>query len=60
MISFPIEMAIDDVVVPSPKVNGITRKTEKIWSKNTGRTASGKMQGRLWALKPPIQSPGRR
>ena len=48
---FPIEMSIDGVVVPSPKVDGISRKSEKIWSKNTGRTASGKMQGTIIGVK---------
>lgn len=47
----PIELSIDGVTVRSPKVGGITRKTEKIWSKNTGRTASAKMQGTIKAIK---------
>jgi len=47
----PIEMSIDGVTVRSPKVNGITRKTEKIWSKNTGRAASARMQGTIKAIK---------
>lgn len=48
---FPIEMAIDGVIVPCPKVGGLTRKTEKIWSKNTGRSATAKMQGTIKAIK---------
>lgn len=48
---FAIEMTIDGISVPSPKVNGITRKSEKVWSKNTGRTASGKMQGTIVGVK---------
>ena len=51
MYRFPIEMSIDNVIVRSPKVGGISRKTEKIWSKNTGRTASARMQGTIKAIK---------
>lgn len=46
-----IEMSIDDVMIRSPKVGGMTRKKEKIWSKNAGRTASAKMQGTIIAIK---------
>lgn len=51
MIVHAIEMAIDDVPVPAPKIGGMTRKLEKVWSKNTGRTASAKMQGTIIAAK---------
>ena len=51
MFQHPIELEIDGVRVRSPKVGGITRKAEKIWSSNTGRTASGKMQGTITAIK---------
>lgn len=51
MFRHPIEMSIDGVIVRSPKVGGITRKPEPIWSKNTGRTASQKMQGTIKAIK---------
>lgn len=51
MNRFPIEMSINDVIVKSPKVGGLSRKPEKIWSKNTGRTASAKMQGTIKAIK---------
>lgn len=51
MFRYPIEMAIDGVMVKSPKVGGITRKPEKIWSKNTGRSASLKMQGTIKGIK---------
>lgn len=46
-----IKMEIDGVPVRSPKVRGITRKSEKVWSKNTGRTTSGRMQGTILAIK---------
>ena len=47
----PIAMSINGVVVKSPKVGGMNRKAEKVWSENTGRTASGKMQGTIKAIK---------
>lgn len=46
-----IELYIDGVQVRAPKPGGITRKVEKIWSKNTGRTATAKMQGTILATK---------
>lgn len=51
MFNHPIELEIDGIIVRSPKVGGITRKAEKIWSSNTGRTASGRMQGTINAIK---------
>lgn len=51
MFRNPIEMEIDGINVRSPMAGGITRKTEKIWSKNTGRTASQRMQGTIKAVK---------
>ena len=51
MFNYPIELAINGTTVKSPKVGRITRKAEKIWSSNTGRSASGKMQGTINAIK---------
>lgn len=51
MFQYPIDLEIDDIKVRSPLVGGMTRKTEKIWSKNTGRTASQRMQGTIKATK---------
>lgn len=51
MEQYPIEMTIDDVPVPAAKLKGMTKKSEKIWSKNTGRTASLKMQGTIKGVK---------
>ena len=51
MSHYPIEMTIDDVVIPAAKISGMTKKSEKIWSKNTGRTASLKMQGTIKGIK---------
>lgn len=51
MINHPIELQFDDTYVKSPKVGGVTRKPEKVWSSNTGRTASAKMRGTIKAIK---------
>ena len=51
MDRYPIEMTIDDVAIPAAKLSGMTKKSEKIWSKNTGRTASLKMQGTIKGIK---------
>lgn len=51
MFRNPIELEFDGVRVKSPAVGGITRKPEKIWSKNTGRSASQQMQGTIKAIK---------
>lgn len=34
-----------------PALNGIEESQEKIWSKNTGRTSSGKMTGDIVTIK---------
>lgn len=47
-----IKLKIKGVQVPAPKApGGISRKSEKVWSNNTGRTASGKMQGTILTIK---------
>ena len=51
MLLFPIEMSIDGVMVKSALIGGMTKKIEKIWSKNTGRSASLKMQGMIKGVK---------
>ena len=51
MLLFPIEMSIDGVMVKSALIGGMTKKIEKIWSKNTGRSASLKMQGTIKGVK---------
>lgn len=40
--------------MPTPKLEGVTLGTQKIWSKNTGRTANGTMVGDIIALKKTI------
>lgn len=51
MTIYPIMMEIDGVIVKTPKVCGTKRKANKIWSKNTGRSASQKMMGTILAIK---------
>ena len=46
-----ITLKINGVQVKAPKVGGITRKSEKVWSSNTGRTASTKMVGTIKGIK---------
>lgn len=46
-----IELIINGTEVKAPKVGGITYKAEKVWSSNTGRTASGKMVGTIKCIK---------
>lgn len=45
------ELIIGGVTMPTLKLNGLTITKEKIWSKNTGRAASGEMVGDLIATK---------
>lgn len=46
-----IKMKINGVTVKPPKIGGITYKSEKVWSSNTGRTASGRMVGTIKTIK---------
>lgn len=46
-----ITLKINGVQVKAPKVGGITRKPEKIWSSNTGRAASTRMVGTIKGIK---------
>ena len=45
------DLKIDGVVIPAPKVKGMKIKPEKIWSKNTGRTAATTMVGTILEIK---------
>lgn len=45
------DLTINGVTMPSPALQGVTISTEKIWSKDTGRTSSGKMVGTIVAIK---------
>lgn len=46
-----IELKINGIKVKAPKIGGITRKPEKVWSSNTGRTASTRMVGTIRGIK---------
>lgn len=48
-------LVVDGVTMPKLKKNGLTIKKEKIWSKNTGRAASGNMIGDIVAIKYTLQ-----
>ena len=45
------DLYINGVRMPDPALEGVTVSREKIWSSNTGRTASGKMTGTVVAVK---------
>ena len=46
-----LKLKINGVQVKAPKVGGFSYKPEKVWSNNTGRTASCKMVGTIKAIK---------
>ena len=45
------EITINGYRIPVPNENGFKRTKNKLWSSNTGRTASGKMVGDIKAVK---------
>lgn len=45
------DLVVNGVTLPAPALNGVTISREKIWSANTGRTASGKIVGTIVAQK---------
>lgn len=49
------DLKINGVAMPDPALEGVTIATEKVWSSNTGRTASGKMVGSVIAKKTTIK-----
>lgn len=49
------ELIFDGEVMPMPKLEGITVSQEKIWSKNTGRTANLQMVGDIKGIKKTIR-----
>ena len=49
------ELKINNVSMPDPALEGVTVATEKVWSANTGRTASGQMVGSVIARKTTIK-----
>ncbi|MGM9594205.1 MAG: hypothetical protein ACI3U8_07610 [Candidatus Onthomonas sp.] len=48
-------LTINGETMPDPALEGVTINTEKVWSSNTGRTASGKMVGSVIAKKTTIK-----
>lgn len=48
-------LTIRGMAMPDPALEGVTISTEKVWSANTGRTASGKMVGSIVAQKTTIK-----
>lgn len=49
------ELTINGVPMPDPAIEGVTVSTEKVWSANTGRTASGRMVGSIIATKTTVK-----
>lgn len=49
------DLSINNVTMPDPAAEGVTIATEKVWSANTGRTASGRMVGSVIARKTTIK-----
>lgn len=45
------DLYIDGTKMPDPAAEGVTVSSEKIWSSNAGRVASGKMVGTILAIK---------
>lgn len=45
------ELIIDGVTMPTPSLNGLIVKKEKVWSSNTGRAANAEMIGDVIAIK---------
>ena len=48
-------LVIDNVQMPNLKENGLTITKEKVWSKNTGRGASGYLIGDIVTVKYKLQ-----
>lgn len=46
------ELYVDDILLPTPKLGGLTITPNKMWSANTGRLeSSGEMVGTIVAIK---------
>lgn len=54
MVAIAGYLKLDGELMPDPKLDGISFGTEKIWSKNTGRTSSTKMVGDIKGIKKTI------
>ena len=49
------DLKINGKVMPAPKVDGMKIKPEKIWSKNTGRSAATTMLGTILSIKNTVE-----
>lgn len=49
------ELYIGGVQMPTPALEGVTISREKIWSADTGRTASGRMVGTIVSIKTTVK-----
>ncbi|MBQ8503355.1 MAG: hypothetical protein IJ491_03655 [Clostridia bacterium] len=48
-------LKLNNIEMPSPKLEGVTFSKEKIWSKNTGRTVNAKMTGDIIGIKTTVR-----
>ena len=44
-------LTVDGVELPAPAIDGVTISKEKLWSQDTGRSASGQLNGTIVAQK---------
>jgi hypothetical protein len=44
-------LTVDGVALPAPAADGVTISKEKLWSQDTGRSASGQLNGTIVAQK---------
>lgn len=49
------DLKINGQVMPAPKVGGMKIKPEKIWPKNTGRSAATTMLGTILSIKNTVE-----
>lgn len=49
------DLIINNVTMPTPKLDGLKINREKIWSSNTGRAANGETIGDIVAIKYKLQ-----
>lgn len=49
------DLYINGAKMPTPAKEGVTTSSDKLWSSDTGRSASGKMLGTIVAIKQTIK-----
>lgn len=49
------QLIVDGVTLPTPAKEGVAIGTEKIWSADTGRVASGMMHGTIVGIKKTVK-----